>query len=391
MTLNLMQASDQWATRPNDERFWSLSDMHAATLAHRNASTEVLRPMKDCNLTATDRGVAMEFMDGGAAEVSHYAFTQVCRQLGAPASYLRQLPSRLAVDCLNTNAGRLENPDKERNLLLDTSDPSRYRVRATTSDRYVRVWNHELVEALQGLESEGWVVPPARPTGLEDAGTTRIATVNDCIDFGTASPLTVKPGDEIAPAGLYASDHDMFAFLINPEIEIDNGLSPAGMRRGTMLRQSEVGACSIWKLDFLFDTVCGNHIVWDAREVSETRVRHMGSSVEDNWVAMVRNITEEAQMSAQEQEADIKRAQEIILGSGRDEIMSLLFKHRWATKRLAGSAFDAAEEHSELHGDPHSLWGMVSGMTRLSQKSKYADERASLDRAAGKMLAHCLN
>jgi len=388
MTLNLMQASEQWAHRPNDERFWTLRDMHAATVAHRSASMEVLRPMKDCRLSATDRGVAMEFAEGISAEVSHYAFTQVCRQLSAPASYLRQLPSQLAVDCLRTNVWQLDNPENERNLLLDTSDPSRYRLRATTSDRYVRVWNHELVEALQGLESEGWVVPPARPSGL--GGDTRIATDEDCIDFGD-SPLTVKPGDEIAPAGLYASDHDMFAFMIHPEVVIENGLSPAGMRRGTMLRQSEVGACSIWKLDFLFDTVCGNHIVWDAREVRETRVRHMGSSVEDNWVAMVRNITEEAQMSAQEQEAEIKRAQEIILGSGRDEIMGLLFKHRWATKRLAGQAFDEAEQHSDVHGDPHSLWGMVSGITRLSQESKYADERADLDRAAGKMLAHCLN
>ena len=385
---NLTQASHQWATRPDDERFWTLEELHAATLAHANSSAETLQPAIDCRLGSNDRGITMH-SELGELDVSHYAFTQVCRQLGAPASYLRQLPASLAVDCLEE--GRLSNEagSKERNLLIDTSTDNP-RLRATTSNRYVRVWNHEIVQALGGLQSEGWVVPAARPSGNESEGRTRIATEADCIDYGD-SPLSVKPGDTIAPAGLYASDHDMFAFLINPEIVIDNGLSPAGMRRGTMIRQSEVGSCAIWKLDFLFDTVCGNHIVWDAREVQETRVRHMGSGVEDNWVAMIRNITSEAQMAAQEQESEIRRSQEIILGAGKDEIISLLFKNRWATKRAASQAFDIAEANSESHGDPHSLWGMVSGMTRLSQETGYANDRAGMDRSAGKMLAACLN
>jgi hypothetical protein len=389
MTLNIMQASNQWATRPDDERFWTLDEMHQRTLSYREHSTESLQLASDCRLTTNSRGIAMQVgQSGNEADVGHYAFTQVCRQLSAPAGYLRQLSSALAVECLEHSRERDPAQDRQRNLLIDTTGI--HRLRATTSDRYVRVWNHELVEALQELQVDGWVVPPARPSGHEAEGRTRIATEEDCIDFGD-SPLTVKPGDTIAPAGLYASDHDMFAFLINPRIEIDNGLSPSGMRRGTMIRQSEVGSCSIWKLDFLFDTVCGNHIVWDAREVRETRVRHMGSAVEDNWVAMIRNITEEAETSARQQEAEIRRAQEIVLGSGKEEIMALLFKNRWATKRVAGKAFDIAEDHSESHGNPHSLWGMVSGLTRLSQQTGYADDRAAMDRAAGKMLAHCLN
>jgi hypothetical protein len=301
---------------------------------------------------------------------------------------MRDLPAHLAKDCLNHSVRHLTGSD--RLLLVDEARPDRPRLRAMTSTRYTRVWNHMIVEALLGLESEGWVVPPARPTGMEQTKT-RIATQDDVIDFGD-SPLSVKVGDEIAPAGLYASDHDMFAFLIHPDIVIDNGLSPAGMRRGTMVRQSEVGASSIWKLDFLFDTVCGNHIVWGATDIKQTTVRHMGreSSVDASWMAMIEDISDSAQMGAAQQEQDIRRAQEIILGEGREEIVNLLFKKRWTTRKVAEAAYTSAEAHADQHGNPNSLWGMVSGMTRISQQHAFADKRTQLDREAGRMLSACL-
>lgn len=385
MTTNLTQASHQWATRPADERFWTLDDMHRQTVLHRRASQELEQPLSQCRLVSTDRGVEMVLAgQERTARVGHFAFTQVCRKLNAPASYMRTLPSDLAVECLENSRGHADARG-DRILLLDHTDQSSPRLRATTSSKYFRVWNHEIVEGLLGLREQGWVVPPARPTGIEGEQT-RIATEDDVIDFGD-SPLSVKVGDTIAPAGLYASDHDMFAFMIHPEVVIDNGVSPAGMRRGTMVRQSEVGSCSIWKLDFLFDTVCGNHIVWDAREIRETRVRHMGTSVEENWVAMIRSIGENLQESASEQEAAIKKAQQFIIGEGRDEIINALFRGRWTSKRVAGAAYDLAVEHESVHGNPNSMWGMVSGLTRLSQETTYADERTAMDRAAGKMLA----
>jgi hypothetical protein len=38
------------------------------------------------------------------------------------------------------------------------------------------------------------------------------------------------------------------------------------------------------------------------------------------------------------------------------------------------------------HGNPNSAWGMMSGMTRLSQQTGYADTRNQLDRQARKIL-----
>lgn len=386
---NLTQAHHEWATRPTDQRFWDLDEMYLATLRSANCATEVSIPTHDLRIYALDDGdLAVALPDERRARLGHYAFGQVCSTFGAPAGYMRQLPSYLAKDCLMHSSGRQDRTD--RLLLVDESRIERPRLRAMTSTRYTRVWNHLIVDALRNLQDEGWVVPPARPTN-QPGERTRIATEADVVDFGD-SPLSVQVGDEIAPAGLYASDHDMFAFLIHPDRVVENGLSPAGMRRGTMIRQSEVGASSIWKLDFLFDTVCGNHIVWGAQQVQRTSVRHMGStnSVDAAWAAMIEDIAEGADAGAAQQEADIRRAQQVILGNGRDEIVELLFKKRWTTRKVADAAYTSAVAHEEQHGDPNSLWGMVSGITRISQQHGFADQRAHLDRDAGKMLAACL-
>jgi len=45
----------------------------------------------------------------------------------------------------------------------------------------------------------------------------------------------------ISPAGIYASDHDMFSFLVNEEYRIDDG-SDGGLARGFFVQNSEVGA-----------------------------------------------------------------------------------------------------------------------------------------------------
>lgn len=46
-----------------------------------------------------------------------------------------------------------------------------------------------------------------------------------------------------------------------------------------------------------------------------------------------------------------------------------------------------AERHTEDHrADPGSVWGIVGGLTRLSQQSEYADKRVEIDQAAGKVL-----
>ena len=394
--VNLTQASNEWAKRPADQRFWNLDEMMAATTQSRTDSRELTVDMTRTNAVGwIGEGVKLR-LGGEAGDALHdkygspmtpftnWSFGQLCRTIGAPASYLQSLDPNTAADCVNEGLSkwRAQGFDSREALLHMNGSP---KLKSLTSDRYVRVWNSEIVSRLGHLHAQGWRVPPARPSN-QGGERTRIATVDDCLNFGTRSALTVRPGDTIAPAGLYASDHDMFAFLVNPEAVIENGMSPGGMRRGTMIRQSEVGECSIWKMDFLFDTVCGNHIVWGAQDVSQTRVRHTGSA-HDRWEAIIQQVTESTNAGAYEQEAKIRDAQSFKLGNDEDEVIDFLFGKRLVAKRTARQAYELAEAYSDVHGDPRTAWGFVGGLTRLSQDTTFADKRTELDLVAGKILA----
>jgi uncharacterized protein DUF932 len=146
-------------------------------------------------------------------------------------------------------------------------------VRAFTSDRYSRIWNYEVLDRLIPLQEYGWRVPPARPARRSQAGI-RIATKADVLD-GNKFGLSIKQGDAIAPAGLYASDHDMFVFMVNERNRVKDGTSN-GLAKGFFVENSEVGAASLSLTTFFYRVVCGNHIVWGATDVSELRIRHVG-------------------------------------------------------------------------------------------------------------------
>lgn len=393
---NLYEASNQWASRPADERFWNLSEMYAKTRQSADESVVEEIPMSDVRFRWNDAEVMAEIPDyteaaslamgkygHTSARFTHYSFGQMCRTVEAPSDYLRSLPPATAVECLRHGHKRAVSKGLGDRQFLFQANGS-MTVRAQTSDRYERIWNHEIVERLRDFQAHGWRVPPARPASIHDKRT-RTATADDIIDFGQSSALNVRVGDTIGPAGLYASDHDMFAFMVDPEVVIDDGSSPHGLRRGFMVRQSEVGDCSLWTTEFLFNTVCGNHIIWGVSNVRDTRLRHVGN-ISDRWTAVVSEVARLRDSSGAEQEADIRRARAIKLGNTKEDVLDFLFGKRLLSRKVAEQSYDLAEQHADVHGDPRSAWGVAQGLTRLSQDTAHADKRATLDTAAGRIL-----
>ena len=72
--------------------------------------------------------------------------------------------------------------------------------------------------------------------------------------------------------GLYAGEQDLFVFLIDPAgwAEIDG----EAFAPGFFCWNSEVGKRSVGISTFWFQSVCANHIVWDAVEVVEFSRKH---------------------------------------------------------------------------------------------------------------------
>lgn len=400
-TSNLdMMGSNQWAKRPADERFWNLEEMYEASTKYFEGSYEDEMPLDDFAraIEGDDKdGVTLEHEEHGRLRMTNWSFGQLCRGVQAPQDFISTLSPSLAAEVLRERyAGGYTDEDsrmtnRQLYLGLPKDEDGHATVRAITSERYQRVPNYQVIGKLMELPQHGWVVPPARPAGI-DGERTRIATEADVIDWGVDSPLTIKEGDEIAPAGLYVSDRDMFAFLVNPERRIDDG-TDEGLSRGFFIRQSEVGASSLAVGSFLMRYVCGNHIVWGMKEGRDVKLRHTGN-INEVWGDVIDQLTRFEEGAASEEESVIREARERILGDDLDEIQQVLYRNKrikGLTKGLINRAYAATEEHSDTDGDPRSLWGMVQGITRVSQQAEFAQQRQRIDAVAGQLMQAVLN
>ncbi len=373
--MQLTKASSQWASRPADQRFWTVQDLYNATKAHHEAARTASLDLKALEVKASDNGgIVVKGITGKVAELTHWAFGQLCARIGAPAGYLRTLTPDLAVKNINEGLGK--NSQEPAKALLHENGG--YYCRAITSDKYTRIWNDDIVSRLLTMESDGWKVPPAYPNNAPD-GSTRIATAEDA-----KLSLTIHEGDVIGPSGLYASFEDMFVFMINPERIIRDG-SSEGLMRGFFIWNSEVGKSTFGISTFLFRGVCGNHICWDVSENEELKLRHIGNADERAFDGLQAEIVKYANESADDVEAKIEAARTFVLkGKTKEETVDFIFSHRFLTKRDANAAYDAVIP--EQDGDPFTAWGFAQGVTRLSQLATNADDRLALDRVAGKIL-----
>ena len=376
--MEIMKASHQWASRPADERYWNLADLYTATKAHREAATTSTVKIADLRVETVSENIQLVGRTGVPAEITHFAFAQLAARAGAPASYLRDLPATLACQNLNYGLKRraAEEPGAEAKLLLHRNGG--FYARAITSDRYTRIWNYSIIERLLGLEIHGWKTPPARPAE-PGSGNTRIATAADA-----ALSLTVREGDTIGPAGLYASFEDLFVFQVHPERIIRDG-SEGGLMRGFLLWNSEVGKSTFGVMSFLLRGCCGNHIIWNASEVAELRLRHVGSADERAFAGLDVELRKYADESAVETEGKILAARNFILkGKTVDDVLDVVFSAKILSRKTALQAYESVVPEED--GDPYTAWGYAQGITRLSQRAQNADVRVELDRAAGKVL-----
>ncbi len=386
--MEIFAAMNQWATRPADERFWTIQGMVAACLAYRKSSVTSTVRYKDLRVEAVGQDLRLVGLQDSAA-LTHYAFGQLAQRVKAPASYLRTLPATLAAQNINHGFKGRDATDEAKLLFHRNGGLV---LRAALSEKYERIWNHEVGEKLLEMEADGWRVPPARPAPVDDL-LARPATEADVLTRRGGGGLSVNVGDMIAPAGVYASDRDMFVFLVNEDRAVDDG-TDSGLARFLMLWNSEVGDKSLGGIGGYYKHVCGNHIVWDAQGVVDFRIRHVGRRARHKaWRQLKMDVRKYADSSANETEARIKLARTFELGAGKESTIDAVLgfaRKRKLTSLNAdriGAAYDAAERHEGWYGcPPTSVYGIVNGLTEVSQQTRHAETRAKLDRAAGKVM-----
>ena len=252
----LMTANKQWMTRPDDERFETLEALKASVQGRRKDSyqvdvntREIGYEVRNETLTATIRGEQFQ--------ANHWSFTQLASLAGAPASYLRKLSPKLAADCLNEG---MADHESETIKLLVQAEPyeKAQSLRAATSSSYGRIWDEQVVGAAERIveRSGGAFFNPKQWS---------------------------QNGEAPKGSGLYASDRDVFIFLIDGGSMVDGGSERDQLNRGIILWNSEVGKCIFGMQTFLFRQVCGNHIIWGFRHIASLRRRHVGASIHEAW------------------------------------------------------------------------------------------------------------
>src|SRR5260370_9490214 len=137
--------SSEWFARPDDERYLSLTDLYDAV--RRRAESAQVRTVESRAVkveAARDNAERLALLVPGRDEPvapTHWSFGQLCGLVGAPSSYMRQLPAPLAG--INLQHGLLSH----RAELLKTLEPDdgRVELRALTGPSYGRFVIHDLV------------------------------------------------------------------------------------------------------------------------------------------------------------------------------------------------------------------------------------------------------
>lgn len=363
--VNLTEASRQWATRPDDQRFLTLEDLHRSVMTRRHESWTVAPPVSEIQVRPqTNNGIGLEVYDptSGADRLlypTNWSFNQLASFAKAPASYLRQLPAELAA--INMQWGLEHSSGREEGLILARSNGSN-ELRSLTSTSYGRIWDNQVVEAVQAVNArqEGrWQVPAA--------------------SYATQNPKRATT--------LYASDRDVFIFLVDPNNPIEvPGKQP--LFRGFYTWNSEVGAATFGLTTFLYNYVCDNRTIWGATDIRELRIRHTGGAPERfaregaQYLARYANETTRPLTVAIQAAINKDLKDELNVKAG-DTVETWLQK-RGFTKAAAKASVETAVAEE---GQARSLWDIVQGVTAYARSVPYTDERIKLESAAGKLMA----
>src|SRR5262245_52828023 len=106
MSATITTAQREYYRRPADERMASPEALVSAALARKANSREITYNAKDLTViphASQDGAVGRVALASprGQAELTPWSHAQLCKTLGAPAAYVRSLPSDIAAAALN--------------------------------------------------------------------------------------------------------------------------------------------------------------------------------------------------------------------------------------------------------------------------------------------------
>jgi hypothetical protein len=366
------RVSSEWFCRPADERYLSLSELFAAVRGRAGRSRTRIAESAAIRVEGS-RGDAERLalmLPGKDLPIAptHWSFGQLASLVGAPAAYLRQLPAPLAG--INLQYG-LNSHRAELVKTLEVED-GRVELRAVTGPDYGRIYDHELVAAVQRIAGDGtgdtrWKVP-----GVLDWST------------GIYNPRLDVTRDT---STLYASDRDIFLFLVDDLNPIEAGRLPDGSPdlyfRGFYCWNSEVGAKMLEVASFYLRAVCQNRNLWGVEDFEEITIRHSKFAASRFAHEAAPALARFADSSAVSFVNGIKAARERIVARTDEERNEFLRRRGFSQTETAKVIETVLAEEGRK---PESIFDFVQGITAVARNKPHQDARLDLEARAKKLL-----
>ncbi len=367
------RVSSEWFSRPDDERFLSLTALYEAVKGRADRATTRTVETRAIRVDARrDDPDALSLIMPGRidpVEPTNWSFGQLCSLVGAPAGYLRQLPGPLSG--INLQHGL----QTHRGELIKTleADDGRVELRAATGPDYGRIWDHELVAAVMKIAGNG-------------TGDTRWK-IPGMLDWSSMmhNPLVEVTRDSTT---LYASDRDVFLFLVDDAHPIEAGRLPNSdpdlFFRGFYCWNSEVGSKTLGMASFYLRAVCMNRNIWGAEGFEEISIRHSKFAASRFAHEAAPALENFATSSPAPFVNGIRAAREAIVARTDEDRHDFLRRRGFSR---ADTSKVIATVLSEEGRPPESIFDFVQGITAIARMRPHQDARLELEGRAAKILA----
>ena len=366
------RVSSEWFSRPDDEKYLSLSELYASVKgrAERSKTRTVESAAIRVEAHRDDpEKLALVLPDAEAPVApTHWSFGQLASLVSAPAAYLRQLPAPLAG--INLQYG-LTNHRAEQVKTMEVAN-GRTELRAVTGPDYGRIYDHELVAAVQRIAGDGvgdtrWKVP-----GVLDWST------------GIYNPMVDITKDTTT---LYASDRDVFLFLVDDRNPIEAGTLPDGSPdlffRGFYCWNSEVGAKTLGIASFYLRAVCQNRNLWGVEDFQEISIRHSKYAANRFAHEAAPALANFADSSPQPFIQGIRSARERIVARSDEDRQDFLRKRGFSKSETGKIVETVLVEEGR---PPESVFDFVQGITAVARGKPQQDARLTMETRAKTLL-----
>ena len=374
--------SSQWFSRPDDQKFLSLDNMlafkksDAQRMTSRTVDTHKIQIIGEFDEANPSRGdLRIEYQDDNHREhvnsPTNWSFGQLSQLSGAPAGYLKDLPAPLAADCiqwgLRYNRGR--ELVKVYGSQSDGGD-----LRAATGPDYGRIFDWEILEPVKNLvDASGgrWKVP-GMMTGSRDG----LAVYDPDV------PVTMET------TTLFASDRDVFVFLVDDRNPIEVGKLTSGepdlMFRGFYAWNSETGSKTAGIAAMYLRGVCMNRNLWGVENFKEIKIRHT-KFAPDRFAMEARPALESFAHGSTATFVDgVQVAKAAKIARDDEGRLEFLRKRAGLSGRLAKAA---NARHLKEEGRPvETIWDAAQAITAIARDIPHQDARIEVERKAGALL-----